>query len=560
MIWLDFGIFLVLFGLFFYVFAANSVTVLHKIYLVLHFVFMVWPLFQFISQTAIDPQYKLFYLIGAYVALSLLGVGWFVFIVVLTGQAKVIRKNRIILLSIPGVVSALAALANPGNLFLNINYGLDPNGQLENGPLYWMMIVQVLIYLFMSVFIMVYTLRKDVSSRHKTLVRTAMNTVFLLILFGIGDLLVNIVFIDSFNSYFPIISCGMAISTGYLAHAITKHRVFNIIQVVQRDIMNTMSTGIIVLDDNDVVIDINKAMRPIIRLRIGDKFNPGAIASQLPKSAARDFLKFFEEQHEKPLERLEVELALHLEQSSYIVIQSAPILNQHKKKLPIGRLLTFHDVTQLRILLDETNTQNELLHDRNRELMLMQEELSQVNKKLQNMAITDSLTGCYNRRYLLQQLEQEVAINVRKGIPFSIFLFDIDLFKSINDRFGHLAGDEVLCATVDAVRSMLRLTDVLARYGGEEFTVYLPHTNREHADLVADRIKEAVEHNVVRTGNGDQTVSVTISMGVVSIEQFDARVLEDPKAFLRELLSQADAALYEAKYNGRNRIVKRKLA
>ncbi|MFF2093786.1 diguanylate cyclase [Paenibacillus sp. NPDC058174] len=549
-----------LLGLFFYVFAANSITVLHKIYLVLHFVFMVWPLFQFISQTAIDPNYKLFYLIGAYVALSLLGVGWFVFIVVLTGQAKVIRMKSIILLSIPGIVSALAALANPGNMFLNINYSTDPNGQLENGPLYWMMIVQVLIYLFISVFIMVYTLRKEVTSRHKTLVRTAMTTVFLLILFGIGDLLVNIVFIDSFDSYFPIISCGMAISTGYLAHAITKHRVFNIIQVVQRDIMNTMSTGIIVLDDNDIVIDINKAMRPVIRLKIGDSFNPEVLASQLPKSAARDFRKFFEEQHEKPLERMEVEIALHLEQSSYIVIQSAPILNQNKKKLPIGRLLTFHDVTQLRILLDETNTQNELLHDRNRELMIMQEELSQANKKLQSMAITDSLTGCFNRRYLLQQLEQEVAINVRKGIPFSIFLFDIDLFKSINDRFGHLAGDEVLCGTVDAVRSMLRLTDILARYGGEEFTVYLPHTNREHADLIADRIKEAVEHNVVRTGNGDQTVSVTISMGVVSIEQFDTKVLDDPKAFLRELLSQADAALYEAKYNGRNRIVKRKLA
>ncbi|HTG70271.1 MAG TPA: GGDEF domain-containing protein, partial [Candidatus Udaeobacter sp.] len=102
--------------------------------------------------------------------------------------------------------------------------------------------------------------------------------------------------------------------------------------------------------------------------------------------------------------------------------------------------------------------------------------------------------------------------------------------------------------------------DILARYGGEEFTVYLPHTNRDHAAQIAERLKEAVEQNQVNTGLGEQTISVTISMGVISIEHFEPSDLADPKAFLRELLAEADAALYEAKYSGRNRIVKRKLA
>lgn len=133
----------------------------------------------------------------------------------------------------------------------------------------------------------------------------------------------------------------------------------------------------------------------------------------------------------------------------------------------------------------------------------------------------------------MRRLEHEVALNVRHGIPFSIFLFDIDLFKSINDKYGHLVGDEVICATVDAVRSTLRATDILARYGGEEFTVYLPHSNREQADIIADMVKESVERNEVKTGQGSQTVNVTISMGVVSVEQFDQRALDNPKAFLR---------------------------
>lgn len=552
--------FLILLGLFFYVFATNTITGLHKIYLFLHSVFMIWPLLQFISQTMPDPQYRLLYLSGAYSGISLLGMGWFVFIVILTGQTMVIRTRRLILLSIPALLSSVMALVNPRGMFLSINEQLGVEKQLQSGPFFWFMSVQLIIYLILSFFILAYTLRKKVSARHQMLVKTAMNGMFVLLFFGIGDLLINIVFTNYMTFYIPLISIGMVFSAIYLVHAITRNRVFDIIQIVQRDIMNTMSTGIIVLDETDTVIEVNKAIKSILKFRIGDKFTAQLIASQLPKHTIKELEELFEMQRSRPLERLEAEIALYVDNFRYVVVQSAPIFNNNKKKAPIGRLLTFHDVTELRMLVEETNTQNELLQERNHELMLMQDELFQANKKLEHMSITDSLTGCYNRRYLLQQLEHEIAVNMRYGIPFSIFLFDIDLFKTINDTYGHLTGDEVLCRTVDAVRSTLRLTDVLARYGGEEFTVYLPHTNREQANIIAEMVKESVEQNLVKIGNDDQTVSVTISMGVVSIEEFNPRVLDDPKAFLKELLAQTDAALYEAKYNGRNRIVKRKLA
>lgn len=558
MIWLDFSAFVVLLGLFLYLFSSSSVTVLHRIYLFLHIVFMLWPLFQFASQTTTMVDYRIFYLSASYIGLSLLGMGWFSFILFLTGQYYVIRKSRLLLFSIPALVSVVVVIWNPDGSFLDINQQLEPLKQLQHGSLYWVMIIQLVLYLSVSLVILLYKLRRDDSVRQRKMVRTALNSVFVLSFFAIADFFVNVAYIDYFARYIPLISVGMTVTAIYIVHAISRNKVFDIIQIVQKDIMNTMSMGIIVMDENDMIIEVNKVIKPILRLRIGDSFNPDSLVSQFKTDTARQLQAFFEAQRMRPMERLEVELSLDMNHIRHIIVQSAPILN--KKKRIVGRVLTFHDVTELRMLVEETNSQNELLQERNRELLIMQDELYQANRKLEQMAITDGLTGCFNRRYLLQQLEGEVVNNIRYGNPFSIFIFDLDYFKTINDRYGHLVGDEVLCSTVDAVRSALRLTDVLARFGGEEFTVYLPHTNREQADVIAEQVKSAVEKNMVSTGMGDNSVSVTISMGVISIERFDSADLENPKAFLRELMAQADAALYEAKYNGRNRIVKRKLA
>lgn len=231
-------------------------------------------------------------------------------------------------------------------------------------------------------------------------------------------------------------------------------------------------------------------------------------------------------------------------------IQISPVLDNRKTLL--GKIITFHDVSELRKLVVEMNRKNEVLHERNLELITIQDELFRANQKLEQMAITDGLTGCFNRRYLLQQLEHEVLLNMRYQIPFSIFLFDIDHFKQINDKHGHLVGDEVLRSTAETVRSLLRRTDILARYGGEEFTVYLPHTNREQAELLAERIMLAVGENEVQAGS--DKVSVTISMGVLT-ESSESLKFNDPKEYLREVFASADAALYKAKDEGRNRVV-----
>jgi len=550
--------FLVLLGLFFYVFASSSVTILHRIYLSLHIVFMIWPLCQFISATVSTEQYRLFYLSIAYSGLSLLGIGWFVFVIFLTGQSYVIHKTRLILLAVPALISVSLVVFNPNQLFLKVNNDAVSIQQLQHGPLYWYMIGQILVYGVVSFVILLSKLKTVQSTRHRTLIRTGIFGMLVLLIFAIIDLFVNVVFVKYINHFIPLISIGMMFAAVYNVHAIGRHKVFDLIQLVQRDIMNTMSMGIVVLDEYDTVIEVNKAMRPFFRLRSGDKFNLDAFTYQLKGEQAKEFESMLKHINKRPNERIEMEITLNSDEFKHIIVQSAPIMNM--KKVTIGRVFTFQDMTELRMLLEETSSQNELLQLRNEELLQTQDELYQANKKLEHMAITDGLTGCYNRRYLLQQLEHEVVANIRYGIPFSFFLFDLDYFKSINDTYGHLVGDEVLCSTIDAVRGALRLTDIIARYGGEEFTIYLPHTNREQAVVIAEMVKEAVENNVINTGSSNQNISVTISMGVVSYENFEPAILEEPKQFLRNLLAEADAALYEAKYNGRNQIVRRKLA
>jgi diguanylate cyclase (GGDEF)-like protein len=164
-------------------------------------------------------------------------------------------------------------------------------------------------------------------------------------------------------------------------------------------------------------------------------------------------------------------------------------------------------------------------------------------KESQRLAITDNLTGLYNARHFYDVLNAEIARTERYKLPFSLVLFDIDDFKSLNDTYGHQAGDEVLNAVALAMKHMARKTDTIARYGGEEFIVVLPNTDQEKAFSLASRIKENVESTIFLS---DKAVKVTLSGGVATFPQ-DA---VDSKS----LLYAADMAMYKAKGEGKDRI------
>lgn len=166
--------------------------------------------------------------------------------------------------------------------------------------------------------------------------------------------------------------------------------------------------------------------------------------------------------------------------------------------------------------------------------------VTEQSRHLKDMAITDPLTGAYNRRYLELQLEQVLETWTRYQRPASVLLIDIDHFKRINDKFGHGVGDTAIKNLVEVISRNIRNVDTLCRYGGEEFVVLLAETPLSKARPVAEKLRAAVENTRVVP-----EVGMTISVGVCDVSVADG---------VDHWLNLADAALYLAKRNGRNRV------
>jgi diguanylate cyclase (GGDEF)-like protein len=179
------------------------------------------------------------------------------------------------------------------------------------------------------------------------------------------------------------------------------------------------------------------------------------------------------------------------------------------------------------------------------ELAAINKTLRKKNKELHELSITDSLTGLYNRKHLMETLDNEVARSKRHKHDFAVLVIDIDHFKEYNDTYGHLAGDEVLSRLASVFKKSVRSCDYVARYGGEEFILVLPEIGPEDGVKAAERIrKKVVKENFA--GDGEPR-EVTVSVGVASYPKDG----DDPQAIIRH----ADAALYKSKESGRNRVV-----
>lgn len=182
------------------------------------------------------------------------------------------------------------------------------------------------------------------------------------------------------------------------------------------------------------------------------------------------------------------------------------------------------------------------------------------NEMLKYIGLTDSLTGVYNRRYMDRRLLEEIARARRQGYRLSCMYIDIDHFKRVNDTVGHQGGDEVLREVSARIKAELRMSDALGRFGGEEFVVLLIDADLEDASMVAQRIRAGVAAQPVELASGER-VAVTVSIGVAALPVTPAAsLLENVRDsaienVAQELVASADAALYQAKAGGRNKVV-----
>lgn len=200
------------------------------------------------------------------------------------------------------------------------------------------------------------------------------------------------------------------------------------------------------------------------------------------------------------------------------------------------------DVDEIQMLSNEVMSVNQDLSNLSRELTKKNVELKKANEKIAELTRKDPLTDLANRRFFNERLEEMVSLSQRKSQPLSLIMTDIDNFKSINDKYGHDAGDKVLKTYADLMQSFVRTEDLVSRFGGEEFMIILPLTTPEDAYSVAERIRITLsEKDILENG-----VKITASFGVCTL---------NPGENIESFVKRVDTALYKAKESGRNKTV-----
>ena len=266
-----------------------------------------------------------------------------------------------------------------------------------------------------------------------------------------------------------------------------RYRLFLVSELSHEMILDTIEEAVIVISDDGHVININAS--------VSDYFYP------LNNVSTGDNLSNFPELEQ--ILRKQGSKELHVG-NKYFQLKIIPYKQQQ------CTLYVFSDIT----------------------------ERTEVKLQLEKLAVTDPLTGIYNRRYFIDEYEKKIKEALRYGYPLSVIMLDIDDFKSINDKYGHKQGDEALSRLTEICLENLREIDLFARYGGEEFVILLPHTECRKAFEIAERLRNGVIN--------DGETGFTISLGISCIS---GNTEADPE----RLITESDEAMYASKSNGKNR-------
>ena len=176
----------------------------------------------------------------------------------------------------------------------------------------------------------------------------------------------------------------------------------------------------------------------------------------------------------------------------------------------------------------------------------MKTEIKQAMEKMAELSTKDELTDLYNRRYFMEFAEREVSGASRYGQDLSLLMLDLDFFKQVNDNHGHPAGDAVLKQTARLLKESIRKYDVACRFGGEEFAVIMPNTRLTDSQIFCERLRNMIENTTVRYDSKE--IRFTVSIGLA---QFAPEIDKS----ITDLIKRADAGLYAAKQQGRNRVI-----
>jgi diguanylate cyclase (GGDEF)-like protein/PAS domain S-box-containing protein len=461
----------------------------------------------------------------------------FLFIASHTQHTRLLsRSSRLLLFLIP-LLTMLAAFTNPLHHALWTFNVIDPRtntGVYGFGPVLWLFIVYTYVLVTVGMLLLLRS-QLHFSPLHAMQAR-------LMMLSGILPLLAGLLYSTGTDplSRLELTPISFALTGVLLAVAIFRLRLLDIMPVARAQLIESMNDGVLVLDHDDCVVDVNHAAQYMLggnaHALIGRAV--GALLPHTPLPASLPADANFDLRHGGVLTFLDPAYP-NDHHFIYVHVRILPLQNTHKRT--IGWLLLLQDITAQRQIEHELSQANGRLQQQLAEIQALQ-------AKLRADALQDELTGVYNRRHLMDVLQgclERTGAHEEPPLPLSLVMLDLDHLKSINDTYGHGAGDLMLRELAGLLCRHARQGDVVCRVGGDEFVVVLPNTPASAAYQRAEVWRTAMEQMQVQY-NG-YTLCSTISQGVAAIE---------PGSTLRPsadaLLTNADEALYVAKMGGRN--------
>ena len=438
-----------------------------------------------------------FWLDATFVGVIFVPTFVFTFAVQITQLSHWITRTSLVALFIEPFVMLAALLTDHWHgLFFSASRDPSAGMILVGGPFFWANLIYSYVLVLIACILLV-----QKYSQSSGLYRKQLGT----ILAGVGIPWLNSIlfmlrlspFPNADNTPFSFTIAGIA-----FAYALWRHRLLDVMPIARHVLIENMSDGVVVLDAQNRLVDINPAARnlinvpakPIIGESVETVFNSW---SEIVKTYL-------------DIQETHAEIALGGPAFQYLDLQISPLIDQ--RKLLIGRLIVWRDITKYK----------------------------QIQHELHKLATKDMLTQVFNRYHFIELANKEINRASRNTHGLTVVLMDIDYFKKINDTFGHLTGDQVLRTFAERCKSNIREMDIFARFGGEEFVLLLPESDEKQAFECAERLREKLRSPLLL----NPEITVTASFGLSE--------WQGEEDSLESVLRRADQALYMAKEAGRD--------
>ncbi len=478
----------------------------------------------------ISVEAKIFWFRIMFIGVALIPTLFLFFTLGFTHNASWLTPRRMILLSIQPAASLLLHWTNQyhGFIYRSLKV-IQVNGvvimEFTRGPWYSLNIVYSYTIIAVSFFLMIRVARR-LGPLYRYQSRLIMVASLLLWLGNIGSMFKELLFHASRNLDLAPLTFGL--SSILFVVALLRTHFLDLIPVARSRLIENMSDGILVLDAQNRVVEITPAM---------ERFLEKPASFYLGRNAA-DVFDPWMQKIASIWDKVETRAELEVPGKTprYLDLRVTPLYD--KAQLLNGRLMVFRDIT-------ERKRNEKTLWYANERLQRQLIEIGLLQSKLREQAIRDPLTNLFNRRYLEETLDRELARAERESYPVCIIMVDLDHFKRTNDTYGHDAGDEVLRALARTLSEQSRRGDFACRYGGEEFVIVMPNITKHTAYERAKKLRRRL--NSLEIPYECHRLTTTISMGIASYPANGAT--------RQVLLRAADQAMYGAKRAGRDHIL-----